>query len=115
MIIEKSERAAHDRFAVAENIQRKAEARRKIVFVAWKSLLNAERILRGENIACRQIDARKRVVETDGRNRLRQLDIVANAVIESQSARRFPSVLREKGNRRVFDCADRVAETLNIS
>jgi hypothetical protein len=68
MVVEKSESAAHNRFAVAENVEGETEARRNVVLIARKTLLNADGILRGENIVCRKIDARKRVAETDRRN-----------------------------------------------
>src|ERR1043165_4574810 len=114
MVVEESERSANDRLVVVARIPRNRETRRPIVFVARKALLDAHRVLRGENVSGGKRDARQRIVQRQRRDLFGDLVVVTHAVVERQVRTHLPRILHEEREWFVADAADRITKTLNV-
>src|SRR2546423_9555023 len=113
MVVEDACRSAQHGLLIAHDVPGKSGAWRPIVLVARKSLLDAHSVLRCQDVCRRESDAGKRIRETNGRNLLRNLVVITNAIVHVQMATNSPRVLGEESDRLIINLAHRVAETLN--
>ena len=113
MIVEDACCSAQHCLLIAHDVPGKSDAWRPIVFVARKSLLDADSVLRCQDVCRRQSDAGKRIRETNRRNLLRNLVVITNAIVDVQMPTDSPGILSKESDRPIINLAHRVAETLN--
>ena len=113
MIVEDAVGCANDGLVATVYVPRQTNARRKIVLVARESLLHADRVLSSLQVGRSERDAGQRVCEAYGRNRVRQFNVVAHAVVQRQILTNLPRILREEGNRAILNCAVGIAEAFD--
>src|SRR4051794_18094221 len=114
MIIEKTDSSANNGLGISKNVVREPESRCPIISISRKSLLNSYGILRGKNVDGRQANTRQRITKRDRINRLSELHIVSNPVIQCQPVRSLPCILSKECDGLIFDSAYRISESLEV-
>src|SRR5689334_14773082 len=94
MIVEDSERRADNGFVFIPRIPRNGKTRRPVVLVARESLLHAHRVLCGEDVSRRQVDARQRIAQRQRRHLYVDFVVVTHAVVQRDVWPHLPRILR---------------------
>src|SRR5260370_37819666 len=96
VIVEQAEPRADYCLAITSHVPGYTRARRPVVRVARKALLNVERILRCLHVRGRQGNAGQWITEANRRQGVRQLNVITNAVVEGHVLTNFTPVLDEE-------------------
>src|SRR5207244_1964867 len=102
MVIKHPIRSADHRPAVALGINCQPNARLNVVLVRLNSFLQPELAIRGQSETLRRLELR------------RNLNVVAQSVVQSDFGIYAPGILPEKSQWNVVELVARAAETLNV-